>query len=221
MKNDFFIKSNDRDSIGRRIFQLDKAKVGFYSIGLYPASLAYNCAMQSERTNLLLAPRPGRELFGAFSDDLISDLDLDCIINNAGITRDNLLMRMSEDQWDEIMEINLKSAFNLTKGVLRTMLPQPQRRLLCVLRTNPPRCSCAAARVALPCCCAAQSYVLGCGSRALVRCCAAHGARGGSPRGESRGFAHTLGPRVRRGGGRQVLEEGEPADAQAGDGPPG
>ncbi|MDG1262211.1 MAG: 3-oxoacyl-[acyl-carrier-protein] reductase [Flavobacteriales bacterium] len=47
---------------------------------------------------------------------------VDVLINNAGITRDNLLMRMSEDQWDEIMEINLKSAFNLTKGVLRTML---------------------------------------------------------------------------------------------------
>lgn len=47
---------------------------------------------------------------------------VDILINNAGITRDNLLMRMTEEQWDEIMEINLKSAFNLTKGVLRTML---------------------------------------------------------------------------------------------------
>ena len=47
---------------------------------------------------------------------------VDILINNAGITRDNLLMRMSEEQWDEIMEINLKSCFNLTKGVLRTML---------------------------------------------------------------------------------------------------
>lgn len=47
---------------------------------------------------------------------------VDILINNAGITRDNLLMRMAEEQWDEIMEINLKSCFNLTKGVLRTML---------------------------------------------------------------------------------------------------
>lgn len=47
---------------------------------------------------------------------------VDVLINNAGITRDNLLMRMSEEQWDEIMEINLKSSFNLTKAVLRTML---------------------------------------------------------------------------------------------------
>lgn len=47
---------------------------------------------------------------------------VDILVNNAGITRDNLLMRMSEEQWDEIMEVNLKSCFNLTKAVMRTML---------------------------------------------------------------------------------------------------
>ena len=47
---------------------------------------------------------------------------VDILINNAGITRDTLLMRMSEEQWDDIMQINLKSCFNLTKAVLRTML---------------------------------------------------------------------------------------------------
>lgn len=44
------------------------------------------------------------------------------LINNAGITRDNLLMRMSEEQWDEIMEVNLKSVFNLTKASVRNFL---------------------------------------------------------------------------------------------------
>ncbi|MFT4522974.1 MAG: 3-oxoacyl-[acyl-carrier protein] reductase [Bacteroidia bacterium] len=48
--------------------------------------------------------------------------NIDILINNAGITRDNLLMRMSEDQWDEVMEVNLKSVFNLTKSCLRTFL---------------------------------------------------------------------------------------------------
>ena len=47
---------------------------------------------------------------------------IDVLVNNAGITRDNLLMRMTEDAWDEVMEINLKSVFNLTKAVQRTML---------------------------------------------------------------------------------------------------
>jgi 3-oxoacyl-[acyl-carrier protein] reductase len=47
---------------------------------------------------------------------------IDVLINNAGITRDTLLMRMSEEQWDEVMEVNLKSVFNLTKACLRTFL---------------------------------------------------------------------------------------------------
>jgi 3-oxoacyl-[acyl-carrier protein] reductase len=47
---------------------------------------------------------------------------IDILVNNAGITRDNLLMRMSENQWDEVLRVNLKSIFNLTKGITRTML---------------------------------------------------------------------------------------------------
>ena len=47
---------------------------------------------------------------------------VDIVVNNAGITRDNLLMRMSEEAWDEVMTVNLKSCFNLTKAVMRTML---------------------------------------------------------------------------------------------------
>jgi len=49
---------------------------------------------------------------------------IDVLVNNAGITRDNLLMRMSEEQWDEVIRINLKSVFNLTKACQRTMLKQ-------------------------------------------------------------------------------------------------
>lgn len=44
------------------------------------------------------------------------------VVNNAGITRDNLLMRMSEDHWDEVIDTNLKSIFNMTKAIQRTML---------------------------------------------------------------------------------------------------
>ena len=47
---------------------------------------------------------------------------VDIVVNNAGITRDNLLMRMTEEQFDEVVNTNLKSVFNLTKTVLRTML---------------------------------------------------------------------------------------------------
>ena len=47
---------------------------------------------------------------------------IDVLINNAGITRDNLMLRMNESQWDEVIHTNLKSVFNLTKHVLRPML---------------------------------------------------------------------------------------------------
>lgn len=47
---------------------------------------------------------------------------LDILINNAGITRDNLMLRMGEDQWDEVIRVDLKSVFNLTKHALKPML---------------------------------------------------------------------------------------------------
>lgn len=49
---------------------------------------------------------------------------IDVLVNNAGITRDNLILRMTEEQWDEVMTANLKSVFNLTKHVSKLMLRQ-------------------------------------------------------------------------------------------------
>ena len=49
---------------------------------------------------------------------------IDVLVNNAGITKDNLLMRMSEEDFDRVLEVNLKSIFNMTKSVQRTMLKQ-------------------------------------------------------------------------------------------------
>ena len=58
-----------------------------------------------------------------FVDEVIKEFGgFDILVNNAGITRDNLIMRMSEEQWDEIMEVNLKSVFNLTKASIRNFL---------------------------------------------------------------------------------------------------
>lgn len=61
------------------------------------------------------------------ADQLVNDVvvefgTVDVLVNNAGITRDTLLMRMSEQQWDEVINANLKSVFNLTKAVQRPML---------------------------------------------------------------------------------------------------
>ena len=55
---------------------------------------------------------------------------IDVLINNAGITKDNLLMRISEEDFDKVIEVNLKSVFNMTKAVQRTMLKQRQGSLI-------------------------------------------------------------------------------------------
>ncbi len=58
-------------------------------------------------------------------NDVLADFGkMDVLVNNAGITRDTLLMRMSEEQWDEVINTNLKSAFNLTKASLKPFLKQ-------------------------------------------------------------------------------------------------
>lgn len=49
---------------------------------------------------------------------------LDVLINNAGITKDGLLMRMTEEQWDSVITVNLKSVFNLTKAAIKPMMKQ-------------------------------------------------------------------------------------------------
>ncbi|MCH2021416.1 MAG: 3-oxoacyl-[acyl-carrier-protein] reductase [Saprospiraceae bacterium] len=61
------------------------------------------------------------------TQELISEVlkefgTIDILINNAGITRDNLLMRMTEDNWDDVMNNNLKSIYNFTKCIMRPML---------------------------------------------------------------------------------------------------
>ena len=56
-------------------------------------------------------------------DNVVAEFGtVDVLVNNAGITRDTLLMRMTEEQWDEVINTNLKSAFNLTKAVQKPML---------------------------------------------------------------------------------------------------
>lgn len=55
---------------------------------------------------------------------------IDVLVNNAGITRDTLLMRMSEDVWDSVIRVNLKSVFNCTQAVVRPMVKQREGRIV-------------------------------------------------------------------------------------------
>ncbi len=55
---------------------------------------------------------------------------IDILVNNAGITRDTLLLRMKEEQWDQVMQVNVKGTFNCTKAVIRTMFKQKYGRII-------------------------------------------------------------------------------------------
>ncbi len=55
---------------------------------------------------------------------------LDALVNNAGVTRDGLLLRMKEEDWDAVIDINLKSVFLLSRGALRPLLKSPQGRIV-------------------------------------------------------------------------------------------
>ena len=64
-------------------------------------------------------------------DAIVADFgDLNVVVNNAGITRDNLLMRMKEEEWDDIMSTNLKSVYRLSKSVMRTMMKARSGRII-------------------------------------------------------------------------------------------
>ena len=67
----------------------------------------------------------------ALVDQVLKDFEgIDILINNAGITKDNLLMRMGEEDFDKVIEVNLKSVFNMTKAVQRTFLKQRKGSLI-------------------------------------------------------------------------------------------
>ena len=66
-----------------------------------------------------------------FFQKVVKDFQrVDVLVNNAGITRDAFLMRMSEEQWDQTLQVNLKSVFNCTKAVMRSMIKQRSGRII-------------------------------------------------------------------------------------------
>ena len=103
------------------------------------ADVAFTYVSSPEKANALAAElgTGGRKVMAIQSDAAKFDAaqaavdqvvnawgKLDILVNNAGITKDTLLMRMSEADWDSVINTNLKSVFNMTKAVLRTMLKQ-------------------------------------------------------------------------------------------------
>jgi 3-oxoacyl-[acyl-carrier protein] reductase len=114
--------------IGRGIaltFAQQGANVAF----TYSSSEEAAIALEKELTTLGVKARSYKSNAADFNEaqDLVDKVlgffgTVDVLINNAGITKDNLLMRMSEADFDNVMDVNLKSVFNMTKAVQKTML---------------------------------------------------------------------------------------------------
>jgi 3-oxoacyl-[acyl-carrier protein] reductase len=107
------------------------AKNGANVVFTYLSSVEKGEALEKELAAFGIKAKGYRSDAGDFkaADELVTAVcadfgTVDVLVNNAGITRDTLLMRMSEQQWDEVMHANLKSVFNLTKAVQRPMLKQ-------------------------------------------------------------------------------------------------
>ena len=108
-----------------KVFAEQGANVAF----TYSSSVESAMALESELNALGIKAKGYKSNAADFDeaqklvDDVIAEFGtIDVLINNAGITKDNLLMRMSEEDFDKVIEINLKSVFNMTKAVQKIML---------------------------------------------------------------------------------------------------
>jgi 3-oxoacyl-[acyl-carrier protein] reductase len=110
-----------------RVFAEHGANVAF----TYSSSEAPALELEKELTSKGVKSKAYKSNAASFADSeklvaqVLEDFGgIDVLINNAGITKDNLLIRMREEDFDTVIEINLKSVFNMTKAVQRTMLKQ-------------------------------------------------------------------------------------------------
>lgn len=114
--------------IGRKIaevFATQGANVAF----TYLSSIEKGQSLESELSEYGTQVKGYRSDASNFSeaetliDDIIKDFGaLDIVVNNAGITKDGLLMRMTEENWDDVINVNLKSIFNITKAASKPMM---------------------------------------------------------------------------------------------------
>ncbi len=114
----------------------------FVDAGAKVAVVSRSEANSSKVASALEAIRPGSarayavdvadfDAVQKVGEQIITDFGrADILVNNAGITRDNLLMRMSSEEWDAVLDTNLKGAFNFVRSILRTMIKQRSGRII-------------------------------------------------------------------------------------------
>ena len=94
-------------------------------------------ALENQLTSLGVKAKAYKSNAGEFTEceifinDVLKEFGaIDICVNNAGISKDNLLLRMTAEQWDDVMDINLKSVFNITKQVIRPMMKAKQGSII-------------------------------------------------------------------------------------------
>ena len=130
LENKTAIVTGATRGIGRGI-ALEFAKQGCNVAFTYSSSVEAATSLEKELIDLGVQAKGYQSNAADFdaAQELAKDVakefgTIDVLVNNAGITKDNLLMRISEDDFDKVIQVNLKSVFNLTKAVIRPMMKQ-------------------------------------------------------------------------------------------------
>lgn len=136
MKNNMFLENKTAlitgaaRGIGKQIalaFAREGANIAFTDLELNEAAQATRdeIAALGVKVQFYASNAASFEAAHAVVEQVVADFgSLDVLVNNAGITRDTLLMRMTEQQWDQVIEVNLKSAFNFTHATTPVMMRQ-------------------------------------------------------------------------------------------------
>ena len=110
-----------------RLFAAQGAHVAFTYVSEGSAERAASLAASLQETGVKVKAYQSNASDAQACEALVAEVmkefgTIDICVNNAGISKDNLLMRMTEEQWDEVMTVNLKSVYNMTKQVIRPMM---------------------------------------------------------------------------------------------------
>lgn len=130
LENKLAIITGATRGIGRGI-AVEFAKQGANIAFTYSSSVDAATALEKELTDIGVKAKGYQSNAANFdaAQELAKEVlkefgAIDILVNNAGITKDNLLMRISEDDFDKVIDVNLKSVFNMTKAVIRPMMKQ-------------------------------------------------------------------------------------------------
>jgi 3-oxoacyl-[acyl-carrier protein] reductase len=136
LKDKIALVSGGSRGLGRSIvlaFADAGAHVAFTYKSAAEAAEKVKSEIESKGRKALAIQSDAKDINGAMQvvDQVIKEFRrIDILVNNAGITKDTLLMRMSEQDWDDVLDTNLKSAFNFSKAVCRHMMGQREGKII-------------------------------------------------------------------------------------------